>query len=220
MALKLEVESMDEIPENLRDLYVEKGGKFVLDVDGLPDIGGLTRKRDELLRETKAEREKRQALESALAEREEADALKNKEFEKLAEQYKKAGTETAEKLAALQKKVADSARASLAKQVAGLLTKDMQRATLLEKEAIALIEFENDQAQVSGGLTVEQLAEQLKKQYPFLADGNPASGGGASGGGVSGGATKKFSEYSGQELTQIRKQDPALYERLKADHYR
>lgn len=89
MALKIEVENLDDIPENLRDQYIEKGGKYVLDVDGLPDITGLTRKRDELLRETKAEREKRQALEAALAEREEADALKNKEFEKLAEQYKK-----------------------------------------------------------------------------------------------------------------------------------
>ena len=41
MALKLTVDSIDEVPETLRDLYTEKDGKFALAVDGLEDTSGL-----------------------------------------------------------------------------------------------------------------------------------------------------------------------------------
>lgn len=41
MALKLIVEKLDEVPEASRGLYVERDGKFHLDVDGLEDTSGL-----------------------------------------------------------------------------------------------------------------------------------------------------------------------------------
>jgi len=42
MALALSVENLDELPEAIHSLYVEKDGKFVLDVDGgVPDVAGL-----------------------------------------------------------------------------------------------------------------------------------------------------------------------------------
>ena len=41
MALKLVVEKLDEVAEPQRALYVEKEGKFHLDVDGLEDTSGL-----------------------------------------------------------------------------------------------------------------------------------------------------------------------------------
>lgn len=41
MALALTVDAVDTLPENVRPLYVQKDGKFHLDVDGLPDVTGL-----------------------------------------------------------------------------------------------------------------------------------------------------------------------------------
>lgn len=41
MALKLSVDSLDGIDEAIRPLYAEKDGKFVLQVDGVEDTGGL-----------------------------------------------------------------------------------------------------------------------------------------------------------------------------------
>lgn len=40
-ALKLSVDSIDGLDESVRGLYVEKDGKFHLDVDGIEDTGGL-----------------------------------------------------------------------------------------------------------------------------------------------------------------------------------
>jgi hypothetical protein len=44
MALKREVASLDEIPEALRSAYVEKDGKFVLDLDGEDGLKGALEK--------------------------------------------------------------------------------------------------------------------------------------------------------------------------------
>lgn len=41
MALKLSVEKIDDVEENLRSLYVEKDGKFTLNVDGVEDTTSL-----------------------------------------------------------------------------------------------------------------------------------------------------------------------------------
>ena len=41
MALKLSVDKLDDVEENLRSLYVEKDGKFSLAVDGIEDTSAL-----------------------------------------------------------------------------------------------------------------------------------------------------------------------------------
>ena len=41
MALKLNVESLDSVDEALRPLYVEREGKFTLNVDGIEDTAAL-----------------------------------------------------------------------------------------------------------------------------------------------------------------------------------
>lgn len=40
-ALKLTVDSIDDVPETLRELYTEKDGKFALAVEGIEDTSGL-----------------------------------------------------------------------------------------------------------------------------------------------------------------------------------
>lgn len=41
MALELTVDNLENVQENLRNLYVEKDGKYQLDVSGIEDTGGL-----------------------------------------------------------------------------------------------------------------------------------------------------------------------------------
>ena len=50
--LKAVYDSKDAVPEAQRDLYVEHEGKFVLDAEGVQDVGGLKSALDRL----KAER--------------------------------------------------------------------------------------------------------------------------------------------------------------------
>lgn len=68
MALKLTVDSIEEIEEPLRALYAEKDGKFHLDVDGLPDSDNeLKAVRNALKKsnsEAAKERERRRAFEA------------------------------------------------------------------------------------------------------------------------------------------------------------
>ena len=51
MAFKLIIDSLDDVDEDSRRLYVEKDGKFVLDVEGLDDVSKLSKD----LRSTRAE---------------------------------------------------------------------------------------------------------------------------------------------------------------------
>lgn len=113
-----------------------------------------------------------------------------------------------------------------ADRLAASLTKDTNRAKLLSKEIQGRLAFDNDSFTVldpNGKPTVssvEELTSQIKGDYPFLVDGSQATGGGAQGG--SGGAAntlKKFSEYNGGELMQIRNESPETYDRLKKEHY-
>lgn len=61
MALELVVDSLDAVPEAVRALYVEKDGKFSLDVNGIPDTKGLKSALD-------AEREAAKQAKKAAAE--------------------------------------------------------------------------------------------------------------------------------------------------------
>lgn len=47
------VETLDDVPENLRELYVEADGKFRLDAEGVEDVSGLKSTLEKLKRESK-----------------------------------------------------------------------------------------------------------------------------------------------------------------------
>lgn len=91
MALKLVVDSIDEIDETQRSLYVEKDGKYRLDVDGVEDVSGLKNALN-------SERGARGALEKKVKgweklgkTPEEIEALLQQHNEAEAERLKKAG---------------------------------------------------------------------------------------------------------------------------------
>lgn len=218
--LKLIVDSLESVDEQFHKLYVEKDGKFHLQVDGVEDTAGLKNKVAELLNETKTERDKRVALEQAAKAAEEARQKEQGEFKALYEQtqseLEKERNSIREYRETIQKKELESEALKLASS----LTKDTGRLNLLKKEAMGYIKMGEDGAQFEiGGIKVDadKIKAKLSEEYPFLIDGNPASGGGASGG-DNGGAIKKFNEYTGAELSEIRKTNPAKYDKLKTEY--
>ncbi len=218
--LKFEIESLEGLDESVKGLYEQKGDKFRLKVEGIDPA-------DELKEALRKERDERKAAKDRLAEMErmqtEAEQKRLEESQQFESLYKNTKTELEKKAGELEefkRKIADKERSELATQLASALTRDTARAELLKKEALTYIQHTTDGVVISGPdgtMTAEQLGKFLAERYPFLVDGNQASGGAAPGSTSSGGAVKKFHEYTGAELSEIRKADPALYERLKAN---
>lgn len=94
--LKLVVEKLDDIEESSRGLYVEKDGKFVLDVDGVEDTSGLKSalQKERLAREAKDKQVR--AWERLGRSPEEIESL-IAEQDKIAEERSKAEEEKAAK---------------------------------------------------------------------------------------------------------------------------
>ena len=179
---------------------------------------GLKGKNAELLSETKAEREKRQALEKA---QEEAEAERKKQSGEFKELYEKALADlkterenAATYRATIQKRDIEAEAASIGSE----LTRDTARAAILREQAQKFAKLTDQGVSYEiGGVAVErtQVIEHLRTAYPFLVDGNQANGGGASGN--SGGAAgRKLSEMSEAELVKLHKENPAEFKRLAA----
>lgn len=64
MALNLVVEKLEAVPEAVRALYVERDGKFHLDVDGVPDVTGLKSALESERASAKAEAKAKKELEA------------------------------------------------------------------------------------------------------------------------------------------------------------
>lgn len=148
------------------------------------ETSGLKSKVTELLGETKAEREKRQALEQAQAEAEEARQKEKGEFKSLYEktqQELEAEREQARKFRqTVQQKELESAAASLASQ----LTRDSKRAELLKKEAMQFAVYTEEGIKFEVGgveMPADKVLEKMRADYDFLVDGSQATGGGAPG---------------------------------------
>ena len=218
--LKFEIESLEGLDEGVKAHYEQKGDKFRLKVEGIDPA-------DELKEALRKERDERKAAKDRLAEFErmqsEAEAKRLEETQQFESLYKNTKTELerkAQELEEFRRKIADKERGEVAGQLVNSLTRDTARAELLKKEALAYIQHTADGVVISGPdgtMTAEQLGRFLAERYPFLVDGNQASGGAAPGSTSNGGAVKKFNEYTGAELVEIRKKDPAQYERLKAN---
>jgi predicted nuclease with TOPRIM domain len=90
--------------------------------------------------------------------------------------------------------------------------------------------FDFDYSQESGtvnvtgdGITsIDDLTKTVKEsgRYDAYLAGNSASGSDAPGGKGTGGATKKFDEYTGSELSDLRASKPDEYNRIKNEYYK
>lgn len=85
-------------------------------------------------------------------------------------------------------------------------------------------DYDIDSAQIKvsgdGVASIDELKNVIKTsgRYDSYLAGSGASGGGATGGKGTGVTTKKFNEYTGEELKTIRNSDPQLYDRLKNEY--
>lgn len=212
MTLKFQLDSLEGVEESVAALYVEKDGKFVLGIEGLPqqeDVTGLKAKVQELLDEKKAEADKRKAAEEqARLEREEA-LRKSGNVEELekswSEKYNRreaelTGTLESER-ATLQAQIRDLTVGRTATEIAtALAVPGSAKALLPHIERRLSVEQRDGKPTVvvldaAGKLSAATLDE-LKAEFtndpafgPLIA-GSKASGGGAGGAGKGGGAAK------------------------------
>jgi hypothetical protein len=212
MTLKFQLDSLEGVDESIQALYVEKDGKFVLGIEGLPqpeDVSGLKSKVQELLDEKKAEAEKRKAAEDqARLDREEA-LRKSGNVEELekswSEKYARREAELSGQLestnATLQGQIRDLTVGRTATEIATTLAiPGSAKALLPHIERRLSVEQRDGKPTVvvldaAGKLSAATLDE-LKAEFtndpafgPLIA-GSKASGGGAGGAGKGGGAAK------------------------------
>ncbi|PAW51660.1 MULTISPECIES: hypothetical protein [Pseudomonas fluorescens group] len=212
MTLKFQLDSLDGVDESVQSMYVEKDGKFVLNIEGLPepeDVSGLKNQLTTLLNEAKeAKRLKREAEEQAQRDREEA-ARKSGNVEELeqswSEKYNRreaelTGTLESER-ATLQGQIRDLTVGRTATEIATTLAiPGSAKALLPHIERRLSVEQRDGKPTVvvldaAGKLSAATLDE-LKAEFtndpafgPLIA-GSKASGGGAGGAGKGGGAAK------------------------------
>ena len=212
MTLKFQLDSLEGVDESVQALYVEKDGKFVLGIEGLPqpeDVSGLKSKVQELLDEKKAEAEKRKAAEDqARLDREEA-LRKSGNVEELERSWTEKFTRREAELTG----TLEQERATLSGQIrdltVGRTATDIATTLAIPGSAKALlphIERRLSVEQRDGKPTVVVLdaagklsaatLDELKAEFtndpafgPLIA-GSKASGGGAGGAGKGGGAAK------------------------------
>ncbi len=212
MTLKFQLDSLEGVDESIQALYVEKDGKFVLGIEGLPqpeDVSGLKSKVQELLDEKKAEAEKRKAAEDqARMDREEA-LRKSGNVEELekswSEKYARREAELTGQLestnSTLQGQIRDLTVGRTATEIATTLAiPGSAKALLPHIERRLSVEQRDGKPTVvvldaAGKLSAATLDE-LKAEFtndpafgPLIA-GSKASGGGAGGAGKGGGAAK------------------------------
>ena len=186
------------------------------------ETGGLKSKLEELLGEAKTAKQKARELEELQQQEAEARAKEKGEFKELYEREQKAKAELAEKYEGFAKRIQQKEVEGAAQSIASELTRDTKRAELLRKEISQFAKYTDEGVKFEmGGVEVDRakVMTHISDNYPFLIDGSGASGGGASGSKSNGGAVKKFNEYTGAELSAIRKDNPAEYERLKTAYH-
>lgn len=235
--LDFERDSLEGLDEGLRGFYEEKGGKYQLKVNGIPqgeDVSGLKAKLEELLGESKAAKAKAREAEEAAKKAEEERARKAGDVEALENSWKEKLTKREQELLAEREGLAGQIKnltvgRAATDLAAELAVQGSAKALLPHIQSRLSMDIRDGQPTVvvldANGKPSAATLEELKAEFvndPAFAPlivGSKASGSGASGAKPGGGAAKKFDEYTGAELSAIRKSDPALYDRLKTEYH-
>ena len=234
---KYQLDSLEGLDEGARAFYEEKDGKFQLKVEGIPqgeDVSGLKAKLEELLGESKAAKAKAREAEEAAKKAAEDAARKNGDVEALENSWKEKLTKREQELLAEREGLASQIKELTVGRAATDLAAELAvqgsaKALLPHLQARLSMDIRDGKPTVvvldANGKPSAATLEELKAEFvndPAFAPlivGSKASGSGASGAKPGGGAAKKFDEYTGAELSAIRKSDPALYERLKTEYH-
>jgi hypothetical protein len=212
MGLKYLLDTLDGVDDSVKTLYVEKDGKYVLGIEGLPqpeDVSGLKSKVEELLGEKKlAEKKAREAEEAARLEREEL-ARKSGNVEELerswSEKYNRREAELngmlEQERGTLSTQIRDLTVGRTATDIASALAipgsaKAMlphieRRLSVEQRDGKPVVVVLDQQGKLSAA-TLDELKAEFANDTAFapLIAGSKASGGGAAGAGGGGGAPK------------------------------
>lgn len=193
------------------------------------DVEGLKRTANDLLGEKKAV-QAREAEALAKLAKIEADMKRSKvvapgDDAKLADAMAQLDAARNE-INSMKKAVVDGKLDAQASVLAAKINEDCPRKqALLKKEILNRLQYEGDALTVlndNGQATissVDDLLSEMRTKWDFLATGTKATGGNALGGNARKGASsKKFTDYSGAELSAIRKETPQEYDRLVREH--
>jgi len=209
MALELNLDTLDGLDEGVKALYVKKGEKFVLDVNGIEDVSGLK----SALEHERTNRKK--AIEDAAT----AETARLKSIEDAA----KASGDTKQLL-----KSSEDARALMQTELdgvkKGIATSDLKTASfeissmiaegknipLLSKFVLERLQHSEGKVKVlnkEGELTVSSfgdLANEFKndKDFASLIKGNQSNGGGALGGDNNDGGAADVKLTSTQKIAE------------------
>lgn len=220
MKLKKKVKSLDEVQEQYRDLYVEKDGEFVLEVDGEEDTGALKRAKDHEKKRRQDAEQKTRELEEQMADLQEQlndlngqkdDKDKSGIEKKWQDKYNKREKELTDQLDSLNKEintllidnVADQIAADLSDSPAVIRPHIRQRLTVERVDGKAVTRVKDSDGELSA-LTVDELKSEFQSNNDFASviRGSKGSGSGANGGqGGQGGKPSKpdFTKASPKE---------------------
>lgn len=210
MKLKKKVKSLDEVQEQYRDLYVEKDGEFILEVDGEEDTGALKRAKDHEKKRRQDAEQKARDLEEQMADiQEQLDALQDKGGDKdtsgiekkWQDKYSKREKELTDQIDSLGKEintllidnVADQIAADLSDSPAVLRPHVRQRLTVERVDGKAVTRVKDLDGELSA-MTLDELKSEFQSNNDFASviRGSKGSGSGASGGqGGQGGKPQK-----------------------------
>lgn len=198
MKLKKKIKSLDEVQEQYRELYVEKDGEFVLEVDGDEDTGALKRaKEHEKERRQKAEQKARELEEQMAALQEQLNSTSNKNTDtsslekKWQDKLNKREKELLDNIGSLEKEintllidnVAEQLAADLSDSPAVLRPHLRQRLTVERVDGKAVTRIRDLDGELSA-MTLDELKGEFQSNNDFAAviRGSKGSGSGAGGG--------------------------------------
>lgn len=229
MKLKKRVKSLDDVNEKYRDLYVEKDGEFVLEIEGEEDTGALKRaKEHEKDRRKEAEQKARDLEEQLGTVKEQLETLENskgdgeKDVAKLEAKWKKKledrERELTDQLEGSKKElntllvdnVADRLASELSDSPAVLRPHIKSRLTVEYVDGKPTTRIKDADGELSP-MTVDELKAEFMSNDDFasVVKGSAGSGSGAGGGqgGGSGGGQQKpdFSKASTKEVADYLK---------------
>lgn len=197
MSLKYEIESLEGLSEQVKELYEEKDGKHYLNVDlggnfiKSSDVAGLKANRDELLAEKKEQ--KRLADESAKEARKIRDeaASKSGDVEAMKLSWDEERQSMLSKIQINQEREESQEKSKVANEISNQLAKG-HNVGLLSRFVIDELIFEDGKVKSKNGSSIDELTKKFKndESYKGLMTISGASGSGATDN-QSGGAEKK-----------------------------
>ena len=217
--------------ETLKDLKIEDADKEKLQIEIEStieakvqerldqEIAGLKSKNDELLAEKKAIQKAKEEADAKARDEREKQAQENGQYKELYESQKAENDSLGLRLKEMMESQQRQTIKSEALRLASTLTKDVQKAKILEKEIsqrLTLVDNEIRVTDDSGQLTVsslDDLSAKIKTEYSFLVDGIQAQGGGATR--SIGGASVEVKEMSRSQFDEMSQKDRALFVRGK-----